>query len=234
MRPITVVLLAFFTSLATTIGTFYGVARLRPPQVQLQKRAVPQLVGLTEQDARGNLSALGFKMLVAGREDSVDTEPGRVIRQTPLAGQLLSPDEAVNVTFASSPPAVPNVVGKNVQDATRMLEQAGYAVEVGEAEASTDHAEGLVSVQLPEAGSPLPKKGKVTVRPAKAGAQADVPKLVGLSVAKAKEAAEKANFKVAVQWVDLPETTSGVVLRQAPSPGVAKEPVSEITVTVNR
>jgi len=231
MRPLAVVLLAFLTSVVTTIGTFYGIARLSP---HVEQKGVPQLVGLTEQDARGNLGAVGLKMLIAGREDSAEAEPGRVIRQMPAAGQLLAPGAAVSVTFASSPPKVPSAIGKTVPDATRILEQAGYSVEVGEAEASADQAEGLVVLQLPEAGSPLRKKGKVTIRPAKAEAPADIPKLVGLSVAKAKEAAEKANLKVAVQWVDLAETTSGVVLRQKPAPGVPKEPVSEITVTVNR
>jgi serine/threonine-protein kinase len=234
MNALSVVFVAFVTSVVTAAGTVYVAERYHVFRSQDQREAVPSLVGLTEGDAKMNLDAVGFKMAVAGREASASAQPGTAIRQSPAAGQLAAAGQVISVTFASEPPKVPEVVGKSVEDATRILEEADYSVRVSESVPSKDVTEGMVAEQSPEAGATLEKKKYVSLKPSSGSPNVEVPKLVGMGIAKAKEAVEGAKLKFTVQWVDLAETASNIVLRQIPNPGEKVAPGAEIKVVVNR
>lgn len=235
MNALSVILVAFFTAAITATGMVYIVERydlIGPGQPE--KRGVPSLIGLTEADAKTNLQTNGLKLLVAGREGSSSAQPGTVIRQSPEVGQLIAPGQAVSVTFAAEMPKVPNVVGRTVEDATRTLEGAGFAVRVGDRLPSADVPEGNIAEQTPEAGSALQKEGRVTLRASSGPGEIEVPKLTGMGVTKAKEEAEKANLKLAIQWVSLAETASNIALRQIPEAGTKVKPDSEVKIVVNR
>jgi beta-lactam-binding protein with PASTA domain len=235
MKTFTVIVVAFVTAVLTATGTTYLAVRLgwfSPPEPQ--KQVVPNLVGLTEADAKTNLGTLGFTMIVEGREPHLSAEPGTVIRQVPAAGQLAGQGQAVNVAFAAALPKVPSVVGRTLSEATDLLQRAGYTVQVGEAVGSSQHAQGLVAGQSPLAGTGLEKGKPVSVQPSAGPSAIKVPRLVGLGLQQAKTEAEKAGLKFEVQWVSLAETTSYVVLRQKPEAGESVAPDSQVLVVVNR
>lgn len=232
MNGFAIVAVAFVTSLVTAAGTVYVGERYQLFRTTDQREAVPSLLGLTESDAKTNLEAAGFKMAVGRRE--ANAEPGTAIDQLPAAGQLVLHGQVISVTFATEPQKVPNVVGKSIEDAKMTLEEAAYSVRVSESVASKEVPKGMVVEQSPEAGSALEKKKYVTLKASSGGGTVAVPKLLGLGVSKAKQAVEDAKLKLAVQWVDLAETSSNVVLRQTPSPGDTVESDSEIKVVVNR
>jgi len=237
MKSIEVVLLAMITSILTTVGVMYAAQRfgyLPRREVAKQQIEVPDLMGLREADARANLSAIGLKLVVSGREPDDTADEGTVIRQAPKPGEKLPADGAVNLTFALATPKVPDVSGKKIEEATKELEKAGYVVKVGDPEASEKHGEGVVVSTEPEAGEALKAKGTVTLHPAAAAGPVEIPKLVGLGLEAAKKAAEKVNLKVKVQYVSLAETPTGVVLRQNPQVGEKIAPGSEVTVTINQ
>ena len=62
----------------------------------------------------------------------------------------------------------------------------------------------------------------------------EVPKIVGLSLKKAKTDVEKLGLKAAVRWVSLAETDTYVVLSQKPAAGQKLKPGSDVQMTVNR
>jgi beta-lactam-binding protein with PASTA domain len=62
----------------------------------------------------------------------------------------------------------------------------------------------------------------------------EVPKLLGLGLEKAKKEAEEAGLELAIQWVALAETATGVVLSQDPRAGETVAPAAKVTVSVNR
>lgn len=235
MNVASVILLSLGTSVATTIGVLYAAERWHfIPEEQVERQSVPNLVGLTEGDARTNLEAAGLKLMVAGREPDAEAEPDTVIRQAPSAGQLVPRGDPVSLTFALPVPEVPDVAGKTVKEATRELEEAGFVVEVADAVPSADREAGQIVEQEPKAGTALEKKKTVTLTPSAGPAAVEVPKLSGLGLSKAKEIAEKAGLKLTVQWVSLAETVTYVVLRQIPAAGESVEPGSEVKVVINR
>lgn len=236
MRPFGVIVLAMLTSVATTAGSLYGAFRLGyvGAATEANRAVAPSLLGLTETDAKTNLEALGLKLMVAGREPNPEAEEGTVVSQVPKAGDPIGPDGAVRLTLALAVPKVPDVIGKSVEEAKRALEEAGYAVTVAEPKPNEQHAEGIVAVQTPPAGQRLQTKETVTLEPSAGVGVTEIPKLIGLGLDAAKEAAEKAQLELTIQWVALAETPTYVVLRQDPEPGKPAEPGAKVTAFVNR
>ncbi len=240
MRPLGVILLAMFTSVLATMGTMYGAYRLGYLHLAAEPRPhAPNVVGLTESDARNNLGALGLKLIIAGRETNAQAKENTVVSQIPKAGDPVGPDGAVHLTFALAPPPpppakVPDVTGKSVADATKALSEAGYEVKVGAAVPHEVHAEGIVATQSPEAGATLGPKETVTLFPSSGAETKTAPKFVGLGLDAAKEAAKKAKVELVVQWVALAETPTYVVLRQDPPEGKPLKDDKKVTVFLNR
>src|SRR5450432_2238108 len=101
MRGFGLVVLVVLVSMVTSIGTVLGIDRLKQlnPQTHEQpKVGVPSLKGLSENDARQNLKALGLVCLVSERKAAAGAEPGTVVEQTPAAGQQV--EAHASVTFA--------------------------------------------------------------------------------------------------------------------------------------
>ncbi|HEU4975126.1 MAG TPA: Stk1 family PASTA domain-containing Ser/Thr kinase [Baekduia sp.] len=121
--------------------------------------AIPSVTGLSEEDARSALETLGFQVATTEQEDE-DAEPGTVLEQDPAARTKLPKGSKVTLTVAKEPAPVdvPDVTGRTKDYATKLLEDAGFSVEVGDPVPVTDQAQdGKVQTQDPSGGQA--KKG---------------------------------------------------------------------------
>ena len=235
MNRSSVILIAFFTALFTAAGTAYLLHRVLDAQQQPQQRVVPSLIGLAEADARANIEAIGLVMMVGGREPNADAQPATVIRQSLPSGHRVPSGQPVSVTLAAAMPTVPDVSGRAVKDATQLLEAAGYTVQVGAAVPSDKVAKGMVVSQSPQAGTALEAKRSVILQPSAGPEAVEVPKAAGLNYKTAETNIKEAGLKLGrVQWVQLAETTSYLVLRQSPKAGEQAAPGSAVDLVVNR
>ncbi|NIP82037.1 MAG: PASTA domain-containing protein, partial [Gemmatimonadetes bacterium] len=93
-----------------------------------------------------------------------DTDPDRVVGQTPVAGQQLRKGASVSFAVSAGPPEprVPPVSGLSVGMARELLERVGFAVEVTQ-NRSTDVPGGVVDHTDPPAGAPRPLPSTVTL-----------------------------------------------------------------------
>lgn len=91
---------------------------------------VPNLSGKTADEASAQLKELGLGVEVS-EEFSESVEKGRVISQDPAAGEQRYRSDVVSLVVSKGPPLVevPNVFGKQVDEATKILKDAGFAVE---------------------------------------------------------------------------------------------------------
>jgi beta-lactam-binding protein with PASTA domain len=234
MNRSTVFIIALLTSVLTAAGTSILMPRLLAHREPPRTVMVPALSGLSEADARANLQAMGLLTLIGGREPNGKAAPDTVIRQSLVPGQRVQPGQPVSITLAVALPKVPDVAGRTVEEATRVMEAAGYAVQVGAPLFDPTIMKGLVVAQSPKAGTALEAKSAVVVQPSAGPDAVEVPKLVGTMLPAAKANLEKAGLKVApIRWVDLGETASSLVLGQRPDPGTKLSPGSEVTLTVN-
>ncbi|POH72854.1 Stk1 family PASTA domain-containing Ser/Thr kinase [Arthrobacter glacialis] len=112
---------------------------------------VPALAGKTEADAVAALKAVGLVAAIAPeRVNSLTVRTGSVVSQSPDAGNLKAGD-TVTLTLSKGPRmiTVPNQVGKQVDAATKALEDLGFKVSV---EKLLGGFFGTVRFQTPDGG----------------------------------------------------------------------------------
>jgi eukaryotic-like serine/threonine-protein kinase len=118
---------------------------------------VPDLTGMTVNEARVTLEAEGLMAGRITRVQSADGPEGTVIGQSPAAGEQVEEGSAVDLEAVGTPPptatpvAVPNVEGSSQAAAEAQLTGAGFTVVVSQAESDTVPAGSVIS-QDPQAG----------------------------------------------------------------------------------
>lgn len=236
MHGSSVVLVALLTSVATAAGTTYLIQRydvFPEPQV-VRDVAMPELVGLSEADARANAQALGLSLLVEKREPAAGVAEGAVLRQAVKAGQPVPLGSTIGVVFAAALPRVPAVTGLGLAEAEQALKAAGFEPGAGAPVPSDTVEAGLVVRQVPEASSELKQGGEVTLHVSSGPGDVPAPKVTGLGLRAARDKLREVGLEPKVRWIAKAETVSGVVLSQRPAPGEKLAPKSEVEVVVNR
>ena len=123
---------------------------------------VPDLTGMTEEQAQATLSAAGFKAGDVTRVRRPGALDGTVVGQDPAAGAPLQRGGVVGLILASSRASgVPDVVGYLQSEAVRTLRRAGYTAVVQHAANSAP--KGTVISQYPEAGQRAEPGAPVTI-----------------------------------------------------------------------
>ncbi|WP_061963226.1 Stk1 family PASTA domain-containing Ser/Thr kinase [Demequina aurantiaca] len=121
--------------------------------VSTGKVALPNLIGLQEDDARKQLTDLGLIPTVTDKED--DSKPaGEVLEQKPGAGEV-DRNSTVELVVATAPTTtpVPNVVGQSRADAEQALGDAGLKSTATEATTDQQALDGKVVTQNPSANT---------------------------------------------------------------------------------
>ncbi|MEU5156263.1 PASTA domain-containing protein [Glycomyces sp. NPDC021274] len=95
---------------------------------------VPDVVGLTEADARAAIETAGLPVGEVTERTSDTIAEGLVIEQDPSPDTPVGPENPVNLVVSSGPEmiAVPDVLGMDVDDATEELESLGFTVKTAQ------------------------------------------------------------------------------------------------------
>ena len=115
---------------------------------------VPDVVGLTERDARMALQAEGFTVSEAVAEPS-DAPRGQVLATIPATGGMATLPAAVRLRTSAGPSsvAVPDVTGRPLAEARALLEQVGLTTGRAATGDAGSGDPGTVVRQDPAAGS---------------------------------------------------------------------------------
>lgn len=99
--------------------------------MEQKKVAVPNVVGMLKDDAERVLRNAGFQVTVT-EEASSEVKEGRVIRQSPLANQKVAEGSMVTIVVNTGPAMVkvPNLVGKNKEEAETILNGLGLVPQI--------------------------------------------------------------------------------------------------------
>lgn len=121
---------------------------------------MPQTVGVTRAEAEQVLSDLGLSVTVT--EEFSDAVPeGSVISQIPAVGSTLYRGDPVSLVVSKGPEevVVPDVSGRTSAEATTILEEAGFTVEVNKVAGFFD----TVGSQSPSPGAKAKRGTTVTI-----------------------------------------------------------------------
>lgn len=130
-----------------------------------ESAAVPDLDGMTQEEAANALAPLGLHVgVVTHRQDS-DAPRGTVIEQYPEQGEVLENGGTVDLTLSDQPLMrdVPNVLGKTLEETRQRLKE--YDLQLGDVhyEYATGYDMGEVFRQSPESGTQLRQGDSVNV-----------------------------------------------------------------------
>jgi serine/threonine-protein kinase len=133
------------------------------------QKPVPDVAGSDAADAANQLGQAGFKTKTS-REPSSSVDTGKVIRTDPGAGTRIDEGSTVTIVVSSGPEqtAVPNVLGKTVEEARSEIEGAGFVFRQGGTANSNPSDDGKVVAQNPSGGTKAEKGSTVTVTVGKA------------------------------------------------------------------
>jgi serine/threonine-protein kinase len=122
---------------------------------------VPDVIGASVADARAKLREAGFTAQIAPQRVFSGEERNTVARQSPGEGTALAEGDTITLTLSKGPEMaeVPDVEGRNVDEATRALEDAGFAVRV-----TRFFFGDTVFDQSVDAGDEAPKGSTITIR----------------------------------------------------------------------
>jgi len=88
---------------------------------------LPNMFGYTLSEARQHLKNLGLKNKISNRAPGGHSV-GTILNSVPPATSKVKPGDTVTLIVAAGPVKVPNVVGRKIIDATKILKGLGFAV----------------------------------------------------------------------------------------------------------
>jgi serine/threonine-protein kinase len=206
-------------------------------EITTPSHEVPDLVGMTEAEARAAAEELGFDVRrEESREDG--TEPGEVLSTDPPMGEQLDEGDTLTLTVSlgnTLAPVPTDLAGKTLDEATMLLAQAGeFVPEVAEEVESEDVAAGVVIALADGVPAELPKGDPVPLVVSKGPRPREIPTgLEGATYEEAAAALEAVQLKPKKVEEFSDDVEKGKVIELRPGQGTAPRD-SEVEVVVSR
>jgi beta-lactam-binding protein with PASTA domain len=195
---------------------------------------VPGLTGLSRAEAASEARALGLDLEIEGRKRDPQVPRGQLISQTPASGEIEEGSTLLVVVSAGPPLArVPELMGLTQREARKALGK--NHLELGDVtrEFSMKEPGTVIEVEaVPEAGK-LEWGNAVDVVVSKGPEPVQVPSVVELKAAKAKEALAAAGFVSVLVDAYSNQVPPGRVISTDPPAGAMADERSEIQVYVS-
>lgn len=131
-----------------SMGILWLVDYVRLPEIQ-----VPDVMGMNYQDAESTLESYGLEMEIVSQIYSSEYDVDQICEQTPDGGETVKKGYKVRVSISkgASDEGVPDLIGKTLEEAKRIIEEQGY--KIGTIDKKEDPSpEGTVLEQSPKYG----------------------------------------------------------------------------------
>lgn len=198
--------------------------------------AVPNVVGKDQVEAQRILKGAGLQAEVARSSFSETFAEGAVISQDPEDGRKVSEDSTVKLVISKGAErsTVPNLSGKTIDEAIKLLEDSGLTVGAEQRQFNDDIAEGTILDQDPRAGTKVDRGSSVDIVLSGGTQTVRVPNVEGLDEQSARERLLDAGLTPAVKDTCKTQERNDKVLKQDPAPNTEVKEGSTVTLTVNK
>ncbi|MFJ6927175.1 Stk1 family PASTA domain-containing Ser/Thr kinase [Streptomyces nigra] len=194
------------------------------------KVTVPSVIGISLEDAREKLEGDDFQFTIKTETREVSAEePGTVLDQDPQRGEEVEKGSTITLTVAKEQvqSTVPNVVGRTCDEAKAQMQDNDLTGNCTEVETQDPNQVGKVISTSPTAGSKVDKNSTVTIQIGKQAEQkAQVPNVVGQTVAQAKQTLQQAGFTNIQFENGSDQNDNALVVRQDPNAGRPADPAN--------
>ncbi len=195
--------------------------------------AVPGVVNLNETDARTAIEKAGLKVGEVAKQEG-DGPTGQVTGQNPPEDSKVERGSAVGLTVRvqSQRALVPDVVKKTIDEATTLLEAAGFVV-VSTPEASSAARVDTVLRQSPAAGAEIRRGETVNLAVSTGPEQARIPEVRNREASDAAFTLGQAGFRTSQRTESSADVAAGKVIRTDPGTGTPLAKGSIVAIVVS-
>ncbi len=214
------------------IGAAYAFGLLGGPE----KIVVPDVTGMTEEEAVEALTAVGLTLGDTEETNSETVDAGLVISQSPEPGVEVELGNSVKLVISAGKELfeVPDVVGLTESEAIEALRAAGFQVGSIQREYNSEVDADHVISQEPVSGQMAPAAAAIALTVSRGKELREVPDVVGDSKANAESALSDAGFKSKSSEEFSDSVDKGKVMRQSPQGGVSVEVGSTVTIVISK
>ena len=234
---IIVLILVFTVGKAAGVFKSFGGITTQEEEDKSGKVTVPDVRGMSEEDARALLNKKRLGIHVVTRKESKKYKAGKISKQTPEAGEKVSKHTKVEVVVSSglvgSKKAIPDVRGMSETEAQNELEEAGFKV-TSSFQYDDSVESGKVISTTPEAGTKAEKGSTVTMLVSQGSNKKTVPDVRGMADATAQSTIKSYGFNVGTVTYDYSDSVEkGMVISQTVEPGTKASAGTSISITVS-
>ncbi len=204
---------------------------------EAENNKMPDLVGYDEEEAIKQLEDMNISYVIE-RDYTDKFEEGKVASQSIESGTELKEDDRVTLVISKGQKkaAVPDVVGKTLEEAKSILEAAGFEV-VDDDDYSDEVEENHVISQTPEAGEQAGEgtQVKIVVSKGKEVKVAKVPDLKKKTVTEAESALSAVKLKLGNVTQEYSDSVDeGKVISQSIASGTEVKEDTKIDITISK
>jgi eukaryotic-like serine/threonine-protein kinase len=190
-----------------------------------ERYPVPDVTGMELAAAKGELEQVKLKIKEGAGKYSDTVPQGVVISSNPKADTALKPGDTVTVVVSKgrAPITVPDLTGKNINEARAILQQLGLAAV--ESYKDSDAPADSVIAQSPKAGAGAEKDAEVKLDVSKGPPLVTMPRVVELPCQQAKQQLEALSLRVRVDF-----NPNGITRNQSPGENTQVPPQTEVAI----
>ena len=234
---IIVLILVFTVGKAAGVFKSFGGITTQDEEDKSGKVTVPDVRGMSEENAKALLNKKGLGIQVVTRKESKKYKAGKISKQTPEAGEKVSKHTKIEVVVSSglvgSKKAIPYVSGMSETEAQNELEEAGFKV-TSSFQYDDSVASGNVINTTPSAGTKAEKGSTVTMLVSQGTDKKTVPDVRGMADATAQSTIKNYGFNVGTVTYDYSDSVEkGMVISQTVTPGSKAAAGTTISITVS-
>ncbi|MDR1801930.1 MAG: Stk1 family PASTA domain-containing Ser/Thr kinase [Lachnospiraceae bacterium] len=199
---------------------------------------VPNLLGLTKEEAERKLAAYDLVLSVKAGRESEQYEEGQISEQTPAEGKKVEAGSTVEVVLSTgligAEIEIPDISGMSEDQAKKALKELGFEAVTSDYLFDPDIDEGDAIGTQPSAHSKATKKTPIIVQISKGVEKFEVPNVSGQDRSAAESALKNAGFQVSVKEEFSDSVESGKVISQSPSGGKKADDGSSVEIVVSK
>ena len=234
------IILTFLLIFVLTLIITYNVVSIISNANRVKDVYIPNLVGMTSEQAKQTVEDLNVVYEVSGEEFSTEYEAGEVISQDPkyIENYRIKEKSTIRVVISkgTEKTTVPSALeGKTFEEVETKLKEANLVAEKVE-EKSTRVEEGMTIRVEPDEGTEVNagETVKVVVSIGTGIPKVTVDNVVGKTEEEAKKILTDKKLEVNVEYGEDNTKDNGVVLKQSIESGTEVEENTKITLTINK
>ncbi len=240
---IIVFIVVFIIGKATGLLKFGPSINLEDDADKNEKVKVPDLRGMTEEEAKKVLKDKKYDMtlVVDSEEESTTYEKGQIIKQTPGSNKEVKKKTVIKVVISSGKKeetkAIPDVSGKDQSEALQLLSEAGFTnvkVDKSRFETSSEYDQDEVIRTEPSANTEVALDEEINLIVSLGENKPEVPNVIGMTQSSAVSALEAKGLEVSVEEDYHDSTEKGKVFYQSKRAGTRVTEGSTIIIRVSK